>query len=324
MVRLDQQIALDIYEKMTLIRETDDRFRKSLLAGAFTGIHYSPRGQEAIAAAIGVCLRPDDYLVTTYRGLHDQLAKGLPLRELWAEFLGKSTGTCKGKGGTMHISHPPSGVMLTTAIVGGGIPVAAGLALAAQAKGTDQVTVCNFGDGATNIGAFHEALNIASLWNLPVLFVCQNNRYAENTPFEHGTKAPNVASRAASYGMTGVTVDGNDPVAVWEAAQDAISRARGGDGPTLLEAVTFRFMGHYFGDPFAIPDDVMSAALERDPYPRYRRRLVDEGYADDAALAVIDARVVAAVDDAVEFAVSSPEPTIDELFRDVYAEEVAG
>jgi len=249
MAEIDSGTAVAIYEKMALIRAADERFRSSIIAGTFTGIHYSPRGQEAIAAAVGMHLRPDDYLVTTYRGLHDQLAKGMPLRELWAEFLGKSTGTCKGKGGTMHITHPPSGVMLTTAIVGGGIPVAVGLALAAQAEGGDRVTVCNFGDGATNTGAFHEALNLASLWNLPVVFVCQNNTYAENTPFDKGTKASSVAARATSYGMRGETVDGNDPIATWQSAGEAIQRARQGEGPTLLEAVTFRFMGHFFGDP---------------------------------------------------------------------------
>src|SRR5882757_1480827 len=262
------ETLLSVYRKALLIQLVDERMRSLLSSGRMAAVYYSPRGQEILAAAMGVHLKPTDYLVTSYRGVHDQLAKGIPLRLLCAEYYGKSTGACKGKGGPMHITYPAGGVMVTTGVVGGGLPIANGLALASQLKGDGRVTLCCFGDGASNIGAFHESLNMASLWKLPVIFLCQNNGYGECTKYEKATAVAHVAERAASYNMKGVTVDGNDPQAMWQAARDAVERARAGDGPTLLEATTFRFMGHYFGDPGAyIPKEEYAAALARDPMP---------------------------------------------------------
>jgi pyruvate dehydrogenase E1 component alpha subunit len=305
---------------MTTIKQCDDKMRNLLMSGQLMLIWYSPRGQEVVAAATGLCLQPDDYMVTTYRGLHDQIAKGMSLRELWAEWLGKATGACKGKGGPMHVTDPSSGLMVTTGIVGGGLPIATGLGLSSQIKGDGRVTVCSFGDGATNIGGFHEALNLASLWKLPVVFLCQNNGYAEHTTFAKGTSSETIAARAAAYGMRGVTVDGNDPLAMLAAAREAVDRARAGEGPTLLEARTYRFMGHFFGDAGAYMDkEEYAAAVAADPVPAFRAWLVDQGMASEEDLATLEKRIDEALEEAYAAAVASPDPDLSELQLDVYA-----
>jgi pyruvate dehydrogenase E1 component alpha subunit len=318
------EILVEIYRKMVQIRLNDERFISMMKAGKMVMPYYSARGQEAIPAAISVQLSLSDYLVTIYRGIHDMIAKGVPPKLIWAELAGRSTGACKGKGGPMHITHPKSGCMVTTGIVGAGIPIGCGLALAAQLRGEKRVTVTNFGDGAANIGAFHESLNLASVWKLPVVFVCQNNRYAEHTAFATGTSIERVADRAKSYNIPGVTVDGNDPLAVYAAAKEAIDRARAGGGPTLIEAITFRFNGHLIGDMGDyIPKAEYQAALAADPYPKYRQWLVDHGHATAAALDALESQVKADVDDAVKFAFDSPLTDAAEIKRDVYAEVAA-
>ncbi len=288
----DRDALLAMFEIQSRIKLCDERFRSLLTSGQIQLIYYSPRGQECISAGYSVHLRPDDYVVATYRGLHDHLAKGVPLKELWAEFLGRATGTCKGKGGPMHITHPESGLMVTTGIVGSGIPIANGFALASQLSGTDQVTVVNFGDGASNIGAFHEGLNMAGVWKLPVIFVCQNNLYGEHTPMAMSTPIERISDRAASYGMVGVTVDGNDPVAMCQAAEEAVARARAGEGPTLIEAVTYRFWGHLMGDAMEyMPKEERQAAMDADPVPRYRQWLIDNGHATDDELTALESGI---------------------------------
>ena len=311
-----------MFSTVTAISRTDAEFRKLLLSGRARSTYYSPKGQECISAGVGAVLRPDDYVVTTYRGLHDHLAKGVPMRELFAEFLGRATGTCKGKGGPMHITHPASGLMVTTGIVGSGLPIANGLAWSSVLRGTDQVTVVNFGDGAANIGAFHEALNLAAVWQLPVVFVCQNNRYGEHTRYEAATRVPRIALRADGYGLPGCTVDGNDPVAVYTAAAAAVDRARAGAGPTLIEAMTYRFWGHIFGDDMRyMPAEERQAAMDADPAVRYRDWLLACGHLAEAELAGIEAEVDAAIGDALRFALDSPPPDPAELFTDVYADQ---
>jgi TPP-dependent pyruvate/acetoin dehydrogenase alpha subunit len=313
-----------IYRTAKLIQLVDERIRGLLMSGEIALSYYSPRGQEIVAAATAASLRPEDYVVTTYRGIHDQIAKGVPLRPLLAEYFGKVDGSCKGKGGPMHVTHPDSGVMLTTGIVGSGLPIANGLALAAQLRGEPRVVVTNFGDGASNIGAFHEALNLASLWTLPVIFLCQNNGYAEHTLFANGTSCASIADRAGGYGMPGVTVDGNDPQHMFDAAAVAIDRARAGGGPTLLEARTFRFMGHFFGDDSSYIDpDIYADRLARDPVPALRSALLAEGHAEEAELAAIEQEHTRQIDDAVEFARASDYPDVAELGRDIYAQEVS-
>ncbi|WP_455231127.1 thiamine pyrophosphate-dependent dehydrogenase E1 component subunit alpha [Geopseudomonas aromaticivorans] len=319
----DAAVLLEIYRKAHLIKTADDRFIELIKAGQIASPYYSTRGQELIPAAVSVNLRADDYVITTYRGIHDQLAKGIPLRPFVAEFMGRATGTCKGKGGPMHITHLASGLPVTTGVVGSGLPIANGLAWAAQLKKTGQVTVCNFGDGASNIGAFHEALNLASVWKLPVVFVCQNNGYAEHTKYEYGTGAHAIVDRAIGYGMHGIQCNGNDAVEMWGAAHEAIERARSGQGPTLIEAKTFRFRGHLLGDDsHYIAKEEMAAAIAADPMPALRAWLIEQGHASDLALAEIENTNREQFEDAVQFGLASPYPDVSELQLDVYAEEV--
>jgi acetoin:2,6-dichlorophenolindophenol oxidoreductase subunit alpha len=316
----DGSMQRRLYALMVLMKAADDRLSKGIGTGEFMCVYWPSRGQEAIAAALGVALRPDDQLVTTYRGLHDLIGKGVPLEEIYGEMMGRTVGASRGKGGTMHIAKPEVGVMLSTGIVGAGPPVAVGLAMAAKRKGLDRVTVVSFGDGATNTGSFHEAANMAALWDLPMVFVCQNNQYAEMTPTADTMKLEQVADRAAGYGMPGVRVDGNDPLAVKAALDAALQRARGGAGPTFIECVTFRFRGHYFGDrmPY-IPKNQLEAALAADPVPRFRRHLADAGTCGEDELAGIEDEAAATVEAALQAVMSADSPTADELDRDVYA-----
>lgn len=309
-----------LYALMVLMKAADDRLSRGIGTGEFMCVYWPSRGQEAIGAAMGVALRPDDQLVTTYRGLHDLIGKGVPLEEIYGEMMGRTVGASRGKGGTMHIAKPEVGVMLSTGIVGAGPPVAVGLAMAAKRKGLDRVSVVSFGDGATNTGSFHEAANMAALWDLPMVFVCQNNLYAEMTPTGDTMKLERVADRAAGYGMPGVRVDGNDPLAVTAALEAALGRARAGAGPTFIECVTFRFRGHYFGDRMSyIPAEQLEAAMAADPVPRFRRHLADAGVCDEDELARIDDEALATVESALQAVMSADSPTADELDRDVYA-----
>jgi pyruvate dehydrogenase E1 component alpha subunit len=315
---LSRDVLMDLFGKMSLIKLCDERFRQAMRAGRIIAPYYPPRGQEAIAAAVGANLNREDYLITIYRGLHDQLAKGMPLKQLWAEYAGRMDGACKGKGGPMHITHPESGVMVTTGVVGSSMPIANGLALASQISGDGRVTVALFGDGAANIGAFHEALNLASIWKLPVIFVCSNNLYGEHSKFENMTAVDHIADRATAYRMPGFRVDGNDPAAVFDVAREAVRKARAGDGPTLIEAMTFRFCGHVFGDNDSYMDEgEKAAAMERDPVPAFRQRLIVEAIADEAELAAIEADIERRIDEAQEFALASPFPDIGELNTDI-------
>jgi TPP-dependent pyruvate/acetoin dehydrogenase alpha subunit len=309
-----------IYALMVLMKAADDRLSKGIGTGEFMCVYWPSRGQEAVAAAMGVTLRRDDQLVTTYRGLHDLIGKGVPLEEIYGEMMGRTLGASRGKGGTMHIAKPEAGVMLSTGIVGAGPPVAVGLALAAKRKGLDRVTAVSFGDGATNTGSFHEAANMAALWDLPMVFVCQNNQYAEMTPTVDTMKLEQVADRAAGYGMPGIRVDGNDPLAVATALAEAIGKARNGGGPTFLECVTFRFRGHYFGDrmPY-IPKEQLEAATAADPVPRFRRQLIDTGLCTDNELRGIDEGAFTEVERALKAVMSADAPSVEELDRDVYA-----
>jgi pyruvate dehydrogenase E1 component alpha subunit len=310
-----------IYELMARIVTCDARLRRGLSAGEFACTYWPATGQEAIASALGTVLGTDDQLVTTYRGLHDQVAKGVPLGPLVAEILTRGTGVNAGKGGAMHISHPPSGLVLSTGIVGSGIPIAVGVGLAALLRHSGQVAVASFGDGATGTGSFHEAVNLAALWRLPVVFVCQNNRYAEMTPTAHAQPVAHVADRARGYAIPGVTVDGNDPDAVHGALGTAVGRARSGGGPTLLECTTFRLFGHYFGDPmrYLAPGE-LEAARDAEPVGRYRRRLLDEGVLDEAGAGAAEQRAADEVDAAFLAALASDPPVAASATTDVYAD----
>jgi TPP-dependent pyruvate/acetoin dehydrogenase alpha subunit len=322
--QLDGATQVEIFRRMALLKANDERTRKEITAGRLAAPYYSYRGQEVIAAAMAVNLSDEDYLCTIYRGIHDMLAKGLPLKQLWAEMAGRVTGTCKGKGGPMHLTYPKKGVMVTTGIVGSSLPIANGLAWASQLSKDGRVTVACFGDGASNIGAFHEALNLAAVWKLPVIFLCQNNQYGEHTRYAKTTAVQQIADRAAGYGMQGARVDGNDPVQMYHAARRAVERARAGEGPTLIEAVTFRFFGHVFGDADRYMDPAQKqAAIAADPYPAYRAKLISSAVATEVQLSQIEAEFQAEIDQAVAFALQSAYPGLEELTSDVYGASVA-
>jgi TPP-dependent pyruvate/acetoin dehydrogenase alpha subunit len=317
---LTDEAALGIFRTMTTIRTTENRIIRGLNSGELTMTFYTVRGQEAIPAALGAHLRREDYMVTTYRGIHDCIAKGVPLDELLAEMCGKFTGTSKGKGGPMHLSDPHSGLMVTTGVVGGGLPIAVGLALSSQLRGDGRVTVVNFGDGATSIGATHEAVNLAALWQLPIVFICQNNGYGEHTKFADYTRSPSLAARFAAYGLSARAVDGNSIPAMSEAAAAAVTQARTGGGPTFLECMTYRLGGHSFGSTTEyMPADELARAEADEPIGRNRRWLIGERHISEDTLAAMEAEVEAEVEAALEFAKRSDPPPADELLTDVFS-----
>jgi pyruvate dehydrogenase E1 component alpha subunit len=317
------ETLVDIYRRMIRIERNDDAIRKTIRLGRLQMPYYSARGQEVIPSTLSSLLTNDDTICTIYRGIHDMVAKDMPLRPLWAEIAGRVDGTCKGKGGPMHLTHPETGVMVTTGVVGSSMPIANGLAWAAQLDGSKRVSIAYFGDGASNIGAFHESLNLASLWKLPVIFVCQNNGFAEHTRYENCTSVDQISKRAIGYGMPGYTVDGNDPWAMYAAASEAVNRAREGEGPTLLECKTFRFLGHVLGDDDKyMTKEEKDAAIAKDPLPIFRARLLAEGHATEEQLTKMQADIQAEVDDAIAFGLASELPSVDELRRDVFAEEM--
>ena len=318
------EALVDIYRRMLRVERNDDAIRKTIRRGRLTMPYYSARGQEVIPATIGHLLTDEDQICTIYRGIQDMVAKDMPLRPLWAEIAGRVDGTCKGKGGPMHLTYPELGIMVTTGVVGSSMPIANGLGWAAQLDGSKRVVVAFFGDGASNIGAFHESLNLASLWKLPVIFVCPNNGYGEHTSYSLATSVDKISTRAISYGMPGFTLDGNDPEEMFAHMSVAIERARAGEGPTLLECKTFRFLGHVLGDDdFYIPKQEKEAAVANDPLPALRARLIAEGHASEDQLTTMQANLEAEIADAEEFGMNSPVPSVDELRRDVFAEEIA-
>ncbi len=316
----NRDLQIRLYATMVRINAADKAIQRALSAGELQFQYYPAGGQEAISAGIAPLLTREDYAVITYRCIHDIVAKGTPLKEIMAEMYGKSAGTSKGKGGPMHLSDPHSGLMVTTGIVGAGLPIANGLALASLLQKTGRVTIVNFGDGATSTGAFHEALTLASIWKLPVVFVCQNNQYAEYTGLTEYTLLESLATKAAAYRMPGVRVDGNDPLAVYEAAQIAIERAKRGDGPTLLEAVCHRLQGHAFGSDDAHMDKAaLEAAKKAAPLPVFRARLLAQKVASETELTALESAARAEVDEAIAFARSAPLPAPEELYTDVFA-----
>lgn len=313
--------ALALYRLMSKVQHGDKRVRKALSSGEAAMSYWPVDGQEAMSAGAMLALSDDDQLVTTYRGLGDVLAKGIDLRGYFAEILGRRDGLSRGKAGAMGIYDPEHGVAWTTGIVGAGPLIANGIALAAARRGTGQVVLVSFGDGATSIGYVHEAMNMASVWGLPVIFFCQNNSWAEGTAFNRYTRSDRLSDRARGYGMPGVTVDGADPHAVFDAVAEAVERARMGDGPSFVEAVAYRLQGHYFGDAMGYADqDELAAKRANPPFARFRQRLIDDGTATAAELDQIDAQIAAELDTAFSAAVASTLPDVDDLTRDVFAD----
>ena len=316
---LNKDALLWMYETMVTIRRFEEQSRREADAGKLRGMHSSI-GQEAVPTGICAHLRDDDYVLGTHRSHHHCIAKGVDLNEMMAELLGKATGTNKGKGGTMHIADINKGMLGANGVVGSNIPVATGVALSAKVRGSDQVSVVFFGDGASSQGSLHEAMNLASIWKLPVLFVCENNRYAESTPFEYAVAGGSVANRAAGYDMPGVLVDGQSALDMYEVGREAVARARAGEGPTLIEAQTYRYQGHFGADdPLGYRTQEEEDYYEaRDCIARMRAHLTDGGYATEAELEAVEAGAVAAVTAATQFADGSPFPEADELTTDVY------
>jgi acetoin:2,6-dichlorophenolindophenol oxidoreductase subunit alpha len=321
MLHTDKDTALKMYQTMVRIRLFEQRIMELFQQGRLPGFLHLSIGQEAVPTGVCAHLRPNDYISSTHRGHGDVIAKGARLDRMMAELYGKSTGYCKGKGGSMHIADLELGILGANGIVGAGIPIATGTALAFKMRRTDQVAVCFFGDGGSNTGAFHEGLNLASVWNLPVVFVCENNQFAESTPQRVHQKIKDVAVRALAYDIPGETVDGMDVLEVHRVAGEAIARARAGGGPTLVECKTYRFYGHYVGDPGTAyrPPEEVEEWKQRDPIPTFARRLVADGMTTEAELQGIDAAVQRELEDAIRFAEASPEPDLEEALRDIYA-----
>ena len=316
---LNRDSLLWMYETMVTIRRFEEQSRREADAGKLRGMHSSI-GQEAVPTGICAHLRDDDYVLGTHRSHHHCIAKGVDLNEMMAELLGKATGTNKGKGGTMHIADINKGMLGANGVVGSNIPVATGVALSAKVRGSDQVSVVFFGDGASSQGSLHESMNIASIWKLPVLFVCENNRYAESTPFEYAVAGGSIANRAAGYDMPGVLVDGQSALDMFEVGKEAVARARAGDGPTLIEAQTYRYQGHFGADdPLGYRTQEEEDYYEaRDCINSLRAHITDGGYATEAEIGVLEEKAVAAVAAATAFADESPFPDPSELTTDVY------
>jgi pyruvate dehydrogenase E1 component alpha subunit len=306
---------------MVEIRTFEQRAHDLFLQNLVKGTSHLSLGMEAIAAGFATAMHPDDYTFCTYRGHAHTLARGAPMAAVMAELLGREGGLMGGKGGSMHLTSVAHGVMGSYAIVGAHLPIAAGAAWSAQARRSGQVVVCFFGDGATNIGAFHEALNLAAVWELPVVYVCENNLYMEYTPIGSVTAvARPAADRAAAYGLSPVVVDGNDPDEVYEVAVETLRRARAGDGPSLVEAVTYRHGGHSRADPAKYrPDEEVREWLARDPVPMYRARLESLGV-EGSELEAIEEEALRRVDKATDAAKASPPSRPDSIEADVWSD----
>jgi pyruvate dehydrogenase E1 component alpha subunit len=312
--------VLALHAMMVLIRAFDSRVATLVLKGAFSGVGHLCVGQEAVAAGVCAALRDDDYVTSTHRGHGHCLAKGMDPNEMMAELYGKATGVSKGKGGSMHIADFRRGMLGANGIVGAGLPIACGAALTAKLTKSGRVAVAFFGDGASNIGAFHESLNLASIWKLPVVFVCENNRYGEATPVEYALSAEHVVDRAPGYRMPGMLADGQDVLDVYAKAREAVAHARAGEGPVLLECETYRYFGHFVGDParYRSAEEVESYR-SRDCILRSSEYLKEQHRVPVKQLDGIAADAERRMDEAVAFAESSPAPDLAEITADVYS-----
>jgi TPP-dependent pyruvate/acetoin dehydrogenase alpha subunit len=319
-MELSRERLLEVYRRMRAIRSFEEKLAELVTAGKLAGFLHLYAGEEA--TAVGVCahLSDGDVVCSTHRGHGHCIAKGVDLGGMMAELFGRRTGICRGKGGSMHIADLDRGMLGANGIVGAGIPLATGAALTAAIKKAGAVSVAFFGDGATNQGQFHEALNLASVWKLPAVFVAENNGYGEATPTEFVTPVPDLADRAASYGMPGVIANGMDFFDVYEKAGAAIGRARTGGGPTLLECKTYRYFGHYVGDPltYRSKQEAEEVRSSRDPLQLFGRRLIDEGTVEEADLRAVDASVASEIDAAVAAAEQAPLPDETDVLTDVY------
>ena len=313
----------DMYVKMRRIRDFESVAAKLFAEGKIPGFVHLYLGEEAIAPAVCECLTDKDFITSTHRGHGHIIAKGGDLNLMMAELFGRVTGYCKGKGGSMHIADRDKGILGANGIVGAGHCIACGAGLSAKLRGTDQVCVCFFGDGSTNQGTFHESLNMASIWKLPIIFVCENNHYGISMSQDRHQAIKDVADRGAAYNIPGISVDGNDPMAVYEAAEEAVARARAGKGPTLLECKTYRQHGHFEGDPAIYkPKEEQAAWMEKDPMPRFAKFLVENGVMTQEEVDAVDKQVEKEIEDAIAFADAQPLPAVETAVVDVYSDIV--
>ncbi len=316
---LSREQLLAMYRRMRLIRGFENTAQKRFEAGEIGGFLHLSQGQEAVPVGTCTALRPDDYITSTHRGHGDVIAKGCDVKYMFAELYGRTTGYCKGKGGSMHIADFSQGIIGANGIVGGGLPISAGAALSAKMRGSGQVAVCFFGDGATAEGSFHESMNLASLWQVPLIFVCQNNLYGLSQPWHETAYKCELARRAQSYNIPGCCVDGMDAIAVYRAVKEAVERGRSGGGPTFVEAKTYRFLGHYVGDPaLYMPADERKAWRERDAIVKLGGQLQAWGYLSTEEDEAMGAAVEAELQAGVEYARSSPIPPPEAALEDVY------
>ena len=316
-----QKQMIEMYKTMVTIRLFEGRLPE-LYATGFTGLTHLYIGQEAVAAGVCANLRKEDYITSTHRGHGHVIAKGGELKYMMAELFGKKTGYCKGKGGSMHIANINIGILGANGIVGGGIPIAVGAALSCKMRKTDQVTACFFGDDASNTGAFHEGLNLASIHHLPVVFICENNLYGISVPQKQHQAIKDISIRAKAYNMPGITVDGNDVLAVYEASGKAVERARTGEGPTLIECKTYRWRGHHEGDPNRgsryRPAKEVEEWMKKCPIRRFEERLIKKKILTKEKVKTIREEIEKEIDKAIAFARESPYPNPQDLYEDVY------
>lgn len=317
---LEKKQLIDMYHRMVRIRRFEEKVIDEFAAGKIVGFVHLYIGEEAVAVGACANLGDDDYITSTHRGHGHLIAKGGKTERMMAELFGKKTGYCKGKGGSMHIADVDIGILGANGIVGAGIPIAAGAALSAKLRGTAQVAICFFGDGASNTTRFHEGINLASAWKLPVVYVCENNLYAISVPQSKHQNIADIADRATAYGIPGVVVDGNDVIAVYEAVGEAVARARRGEGPTLVECKTYRHRGHFEGDPtpYRTKEEV-DEWKKKDPISRFKGKLIEMGVLAEKEADEIDREMKEEIDRAVKFAEESPLPEPEETLEDVYA-----
>ena len=317
---IPRERLLSMYERMLKIRHFEDRVKDLFAAGEMPGFVHLYLGQEAVAVGACTALREDDYITSTHRGHGHIIAKGGDVKRMMAELYGKATGYNKGKGGSMHIADPSLGILGANGIVGAGLPIATGAALSAKLRKSGQVAVCFFGDGASNQGTFHEAINIAAAFDLPAVYVCENNLYAVGTRQSKVRKVEDIADRGIGYAIPGLAVDGNDVIAVYEACKAAVDRARAGQGPTIVECKTYRWRAHFEGEPDTYrPPEEVQAWMEREPIAPYRRLLVGQGILTEAEADEMEAEVRKELDEAVEFARQSPLPRPESALDDLWA-----
>lgn len=318
---ISNELMKDMYVRMRRIRDFESETSRLFAEGKIPGFVHLYLGEEAVATGVCECLRDDDYITSTHRGHGHIIAKGGDMRYMMAELFGRATGYCKGRGGSMHIADRDKGILGANGIVGAGQCISCGAGLSIQVRGTDQVCVCFFGDAASNQGTFHESLNLASVWKLPVVFVCENNLYGISVSQEHHQAIKDVSVRAAGYNMPGVTVDGNDPLAVYEAASEAVARARAGKGTTLIECKTYRQHGHFEGDPAPYkPKEEQEAWMAKDPLPRFAKFLEENEILSADEIKALDEAVAKEVADAIAFAEVQPFPDPSSAVEDVYSD----